>query len=174
MTRRKLDRFEQNRGVNMIDALEDRYQPNFSIEEIRKNMRMNYRNDFWLDETKRPKNMVYSWPAISILGMDNEGGWRQNLRDGWSLVPPSRHPEISTPDIFGREDSAKRNYIKVRNHVLMERPVELHNEAVAITAEKSLEALTRADALEKFTGMSRYDIGIKQNDTHIGGARQFN
>lgn len=176
MPRKKVDRFEDERGGNNIDAMDYRYEPYFTEDEVRQNLEMEYHNAFWFDERKKPKNVVYAWPTTEVCGVKNDKGMRQCIMQGWTPVPPERHPELVLPDIYGRRDAQKSNTIEVLGHILMERSIELERKAQEITYRRNMEKLTEADAVEKYTGMSHYPIGVNKNVTELGIApfRNFN
>ena len=61
---------------------------------------------FWLDDSKRPADVVYTWKAATDARYDKA------IEDGWSVVPQDRHPEVM---------------VAQRGMVLMEKPARWAN-----------------------------------------------
>jgi len=78
-----------------------------------------YQSRLYVDPAKIPDDKVYSWVAVSVLGNDNADHAQAKLQQGWSPVPPDRHPELAGLHIegFGR---ARSNLIERGGQVLCE------------------------------------------------------
>lgn len=76
-------------------------------------------NRFNLDENLIPPNMTYEWKRKTIMGMEDVESQINYEANGWTPVPPDRHPEL----MGLRKTNA--NEIVRGGLVLMQRPVEI-------------------------------------------------
>ena len=92
---RKDDRFEVDRNIDEMESVEQRFEnPDFSDEEIRRNLQMTFRDSNHVDLRRKPENVVYEWGREIVRGMADPNGVRDRARYGWSPVPIARHPEF--------------------------------------------------------------------------------
>lgn len=79
---------------------------------------------FAIDERRIPQGWTYEWKRWSTFGQEDRGYMMSLEENGWTPVPPERHPEYMGPDYKG-------GHILRDGLILMERPVELTQEARA-------------------------------------------
>lgn len=78
-----------------------------------------WQSRLYVDPAKVPADKVYAWVAVSVAGVDNHDRAQLRLQQGWSPVPPDRHPELAGVHFegFGRP---KSNLIERGGQVLCE------------------------------------------------------
>lgn len=81
-------------------------------------------NKFALNESKIPPDRAYQWVATSILGQPVTDDLSVACMNGFTPVPPERHPEL----MVGRGE-AKGDHILRGGQILMERPIEIHRQS---------------------------------------------
>lgn len=77
---------------------------------------------FYIPENLIPEGWSYEWKAQTTMGQENTAHMMHMAENGWTPVPASRHPGYFMPE--GYEGPVVRD-----GNILMERPVELTNEA---------------------------------------------
>lgn len=87
-------------------------------------------DEFFIEPGIIPDGWTYEWKTKLILGAEDPAHQVKLARDGWDMVPASRHPEMMPAGYKGVEIARK-------GMVLMERPAE-------ITAEVKQIELRRA------------------------------
>ena len=94
---------------------------------------------FWFDETKKPEGVAYQWNVVSVLGNEeiSRRGLSSFMRNGWTPVPASRHPELGSYGKAGPDD-----HIIVGGQMLMERPIEMTEEAETEDYDKAIGQVT--------------------------------
>jgi hypothetical protein len=79
---------------------------------------------FYVPKEAIPEGWDYEWKAQNIMGQENTAHMMSMSENGWTPVPASRHPGLFMPQ--GYEGPILRD-----NMILMERPIELTEEARA-------------------------------------------
>ena len=79
---------------------------------------------FYFDPKIIPDGWSYEWKTFTVLGKENPSYQVAMARKGWEAVPCSRHPELMP---IGH----KGETIEREGMILMERPLEITNEAKA-------------------------------------------
>lgn len=81
---------------------------------------------FWYDESARPEGFTYQWNAVAVIGNEDivSRQMASMMRNGWTPVPASRHPEL-----HGFKKPGPEDHIIIGGQMLMERPVEMTEEA---------------------------------------------
>ena len=91
-----------------------------------------YRDRLWTPEP--PEGFGYEWKAVSIMGKSDPHRDSELMRQGWEPVSLSRHPEMMPPNWKG-------DIIEQGGLVLMERPMELVEEAKARSRHEALSVV---------------------------------
>jgi hypothetical protein len=112
MTVERKQRFEETRATETRDA------------EIRRHLRMEFKDRFYVDVTKIPDGMEYHWVRDTIYNEPDEARFIEMQRKGWVPVPSDRHPERQMGGIPWRETKARHGFIIEGGLVLCERPKE--------------------------------------------------
>lgn len=79
---------------------------------------------FYIDPRIIPDGWSYEWKTFTVLGKENPSEQVANARRGWEAVPCARHPELMPINYRGET-------IEREGMILMERPLEITNEAKA-------------------------------------------
>ena len=79
-------------------------------------------DDFYIEPHKIPDGWSYEWKRKTNVGMEDPAYQVQLARMGWEPVPASRHPAMMP-------DDNKYQIIERKGLVLMERPLEITEEA---------------------------------------------
>lgn len=82
-------------------------------------------DDFYIDSTIIPDGWSYEWKTRTVMGAEDPAYQVALARKGWEPVPASRHPELMPVN-------SKDAIITRKGMVLMERPLELTEEARSI------------------------------------------
>jgi hypothetical protein len=176
MGAKKSDRFDEVRGIEEIDNLDERYaNPTFTDEEIRENLKMNYKDPGDVDIRRKPDNMVYAWGRETVKGMIDPEGVVDKARQGWTPVPLSRHPEFWIPDSIDGGESRKSGIIRHKGNILFERDIKYHKIAEEIAQKQNFEAMDAISQMEKETGIDPRFItpGLRRNSVSISRERGF-
>lgn len=115
--------------------------------------------DEGLDEFRAPPppdGWHYEWKRHMILGWEDSTYQVELRRLGWEPVPVKRHPEMMP-------DNTKSNYIERKGMILMERPLELVEEARAI--ERRRAALQVRAKEEQLSGTPEGGLGHRQHSS---------
>ena len=87
-------------------------------------------DEFYVDPASIPDGWTYNWKRFSTYEMQDTANQIKVRREGWSLVPSDRHPEMMPAgDTLG--------YILRKGLVLMECPTEIVQERQAIDLKRA-------------------------------------
>lgn len=92
-------------------------------------------DEFWIDPSSIPDGWSYEWKTQTVVGMDLTAYQTNLRRKGWEPVEASRHPELMPRDSTGAEITRK-------GMILMERPLELTEEAQQIERRRARQQVT--------------------------------
>lgn len=87
-------------------------------------------DEFFVEPGIIPDGWSYEWKTKTILGMEDPAHQVKLARDGWEVVPASRHPEMMPAGYKGVEITRK-------GMVLMERPLEITEEMRALELRRA-------------------------------------
>jgi hypothetical protein len=87
-------------------------------------------DDFFVPPEYIPDGWSYEWKRKTTVGMEDPAYQVQLARMGWEAVPASRHPSMMPSD-------NRYQLIERKGMVLMERPVEITDEAKSIEYRKA-------------------------------------
>jgi len=87
-------------------------------------------DDFYINPDDVPEGWTYEWKRKTLLGQEDPAYQVQLARTGWEPVPASRHPAYMP-------DNGKHTTIERKGMILMERPLELSEEARNIELRKA-------------------------------------
>ncbi len=79
---------------------------------------------FYIDPKLIPDGWSYEWKTYTVLGKENPSYQVAMAHKGWEAVPRSRHPQLMPINYQGET-------IEREGLILMERPLEITNEAKA-------------------------------------------
>jgi hypothetical protein len=85
---------------------------------------------FYINPAIIPDGWSYEWKTHTVLGKENPGYQVSLAHRGWEAVPRSRHPELMPENYDGET-------ILREGQILMERPLEITEEAKAIELRKA-------------------------------------
>lgn len=132
--------------------------------EQRSEMRMPQRrvvrnalNRFDVDERKIPPNMSYGWKRKTLYGMEDIEGLINAEANGWTCVPPDRHPEL-----MGSRAS-QANEIVRGGLVLMERPKEMTNYVMDLEERDARRQIANQMQRLQIGGHRAAGRGVKTN-----------
>jgi hypothetical protein len=101
------------------------------------------RDKFWAPAP--PPGWDYQWKMFTVMGKEYPERRREQIEQGWTPVPLSRHPEMMPPGWSGET-------IELEGQVLMERPMIFTEEA---RARESREARSNVRSKEEQLGLSK-------------------
>ena len=87
-------------------------------------------DDFYIDPQDVPEGWAYEWKRKTLLGQEDPAYQVQLARMGWEPVPASRHPAYMP-------DNGRHATIERKGMILMERPLELSEEARNLELRKA-------------------------------------
>jgi hypothetical protein len=87
-------------------------------------------DEFYIPLEAIPEGWTYEWKRRSVLGQEDAAHQVALARLGWEPVPASRHPSFMP-------DGGKHAVIERKGMILMERPVEITNEARAVELRRA-------------------------------------
>jgi hypothetical protein len=87
-------------------------------------------DEFYIDRTIIPDGWDYEWKMVTVTGKEFPAHQLNLARHGWEPVPRDRHPELMPQ---GSQDA----HVTRNGLVLMERPLELTEEAKNIELKKA-------------------------------------
>ena len=107
---------------------------------------------YFIDPRAIPDGWSYEWKSRAVLGAPNPSYEVSLARRGWEAVPASRHPEMMPQNWSG-------NYIEREGQILMERPMEITDEAKAYEIRKA-----RMQIHQREEGLSQAPAGTAERD----------
>ncbi len=87
-------------------------------------------DEFFVEPGIIPEGWTYEWKVKTILGAEDPAHQVKLARDGWEVVPATRHPEMMPAGHKGMEITRK-------GMVLMERPSEITEEVRALELRRA-------------------------------------
>lgn len=96
-------------------------------------------DDFYIDQSLIPPGWSYEWKRKTVMGMEDPAYQVQLSRMGWEPVPASRHPSYMPV-------GNSYNTIERKGMILMERPMELTEEARSIEARRARDRVRQKEA----------------------------
>lgn len=96
-------------------------------------------DEFYIDPSMIPDGWSYEWKRRLLLGAEDPSHNVALYRMGWEPVPLSRHPEMMPRDWRGET-------IERKGMILMERPLELVEEARQIERRKAVNQVRDKEA----------------------------
>ena len=87
-------------------------------------------DEFYIPLESIPEGWTYEWKRKSVLGQEDAAHQVALARLGWEPVPASRHPSFMP-------DGGKHAVIERKGMILMERPIEITNEARAVELRRA-------------------------------------
>ena len=96
-------------------------------------------DEFYIPKGMVPDGWVYEWKRHTIWNQEDPAYTVQLAREGWELVPASRHPEMMPSDWAGE-------VIERKGMRLMERPTEISEEVRRIDQRKAREQVRIKEA----------------------------
>jgi len=98
-------------------------------------------DEFFIEPGSIPDGWTYEWKTKTVLGAENPAHQVKLARDGWEVVPASRHPDMMPAGYKGVE-------IARHGMVLMERPAEITEEVRALELRRArLQVRTKEEQL---------------------------
>ena len=92
--------------------------------ELRENRDESYdgTDEFYIDQSVIPTGWSYEWKRRFVMNQEDISHTMALKRSGWEEVPTSRHPEMMSV-------GSQEEFIMRKGQVLMERPLEITQEA---------------------------------------------
>lgn len=133
-------------------------------EQIKKMLSMVYTDPFSVPKEVIPEGVVYKWIKMSVLNVPDEQRLPECMRRGWEPVPSSRHPEMVSFDIFGRQKQYE-GYITRGGLILCERHEELCKLEEDAINKRNAEIIRSMPGTENFMGEPTIPGRYIQNET---------
>lgn len=114
-------------------------------------------NRFDVDVSKIPEGMGYEWKRRTIVGMEDTEGLINCEANGWTAVPPERHPELT-----GSRASNART-IERGGLVLMERPKQITEQVIDMQEFDARNAIANQMRRLQIGGHRAAGRGIRTN-----------
>lgn len=96
-------------------------------------------DDFYVDVNTIPDGWTYEWKRHTVYGQEDPAYQVQLAREGWSIVPASRHPNMMPV-------GATEEVILRKGCILMECPTEIVVERRAIELRKARDQVRHKEA----------------------------
>ena len=96
-------------------------------------------DDFYIDQGIVPPGWSYEWKRKTVMNQEDPAYQVQLQRTGWDPVPASRHPSYMP-------DGGRYSTIERKGMVLMERPLELTEEAKNVELRKARNQVRHKEA----------------------------
>jgi hypothetical protein len=96
-------------------------------------------NEFYIDPRIIPDGWSYEYKRFTVLGAQDPSYQVSLSMKGWEPVPASRHPELMPDNYHG--DTIER-----KGMILMERPAEITQEAIAREHRKAVSQVRQKEA----------------------------
>jgi hypothetical protein len=116
---------------------------------------------YYVDPSIIPDGWIYQWKRHSTLGQEDPGYMAELAQVGFTPVPAERHPGVFLP--VGYTGS-----IIIGGQMLMERPVELEQEA---QNENRMAARAQVRGSREQFGLTPRASGFEGPDTHQSARR---
>ena len=140
-----------NRGAQRSDQrTPQRIRPNIVIATAA--------TRFNVDLSRKPDGMSYAWRALKVMGKEQIEHQIMLEQNGWTPVPPERHPELTGSRFVKSED----NRIIRGDQCLMERPEEITKYAQDLDTFAAKTAVTDQLTRLKLMGHREGGKGIKR------------
>lgn len=94
-------------------------------QPMRRRKKLTSADKFYVDQARIPAGMTYEWRRHTIVGQEDREHMIDTYENGFTPVPAERHPELAG---MGAKPGQQ---IERGGLVLMERPAELRDEALA-------------------------------------------
>jgi hypothetical protein len=91
-------------------------------------------DEFYIDPRDIPEGWSYEWKTNTVIGQPNPAYQVQLQRMGWDPVPAERHPHMMPV-------GDKSGIVERKGMVLMERPLDLTEEAKAIEMRRARQQI---------------------------------
>lgn len=95
-------------------------------------------DEFYVPVEEIPDGLDYNWKRWTVNGKEDPFYIAKMREQGWEPVPPSRHPNWVPPGF-------NEPYIIKSGMILMDRPIELTNEAVAENKQLARQQVREAE-----------------------------
>ena len=96
-------------------------------------------DEFFIDPSDIPEGWAYEWKRKTVLGAEDPAYQVALARAGWEAVPTSRHPSYMPI-------SGDYPYIERKGMILMERPLEITEEARNAELRKARQQVRQKEA----------------------------
>lgn len=96
-------------------------------------------DEFYIDPSDIPEGWAYEWKRKTVLGAEDPAYQVALARAGWEPVPTSRHPSYMPI-------SGDYPYIERKGMILMERPLEITEEARNAELRKARQQVRQKEA----------------------------
>lgn len=96
-------------------------------------------DEFYIDPNDIPEGWDYEWKTKYVLGQEQGTHILALRRAGWEEVPTSRHPSFMPMD-------TDLPFIERKGMVLMERPLEISDEARALDLRRARQQVRQKEA----------------------------
>jgi hypothetical protein len=131
--------------------VEDSREASTRRHEIRERLKMSYFGPMDIDPRDVPEGKEYRVVRIDIFDKPDNGRLPEMSRQGWEVVPASRHPSMVFLDPLGRNSNTK-NYIYHKGGILCERDKDLGEIQYKALEERNLNDLLNMPGTENFLG----------------------
>lgn len=118
-------------------------------------------NIFYIPEDEIPQGSSYEWKRWAVHGLEDPFYIASMREQGWEPVDPKRHPNWVPPGY-------KEPYIIKGSQILMERPIELTEEARKEQRQLSKQMIREA---EQRLGLAPRENGMQTGTRDLDGVR---
>lgn len=125
---------------------------------------MNWSDPYYVPPEMIPEDKVYHWIRTSIRDVPDTTRSTFAANTGWTPVPPDRHPQLCSKDLFG-ENKYIKNYIFRTGLILCEKSKHIHLAEQREINRRTAEQVGTLPGLDNFLGseipMNRPDIRVE-------------
>jgi hypothetical protein len=118
-------------------------------------------DDFYIDQEAIPPGWSYEWKRKTVMGMEDPAYQVQLSRMGWEPVPAQRHPAYMP-------GGHNYNTIERKGMILMERPLELTEEARDVEVKRARNQVRQKEAQLNSAPEGQFGRDHKEVQAKIG------
>lgn len=115
-----------------------------------------------------PEGYTYHWVRASTQGFDDIGRQVEAKRMGWTVVPASRHPQMSFSGLLSKGND--KDHIEYKGSILCERLTRDCERETSMYERLNYEKITSLPGMENLMGDSQVPF-INRSETAIGRSR---
>lgn len=131
-------------------------------QPMRRRKHRNTADKYHIDPSRIPAGQSYEWKRVTFVGMEDKEHQIDTYENGFRPVPADRHPEVAGVNAKHGER------IERAGLVLMERPIELRQEALKEDRDESAAQTNNQLRRLRLTGSDEMDRVVQKASRSFG------